>query len=136
MKKNTVSVTVVTHNSEPFLARCLDSLLAQDWAPLEVIVVDNASQDGTASILAGYQSRLQTTFNSENRGFAAAQNQAIRKANGDWVLALNPDVVLDSDFVSHLVHAGNRDPGIGTVCGKLLSASPNFEVSPERRLDS
>jgi len=136
IEKNTVSVTVVTHNSEPFLARCLDSLLAQDCAPLEMIVVDNASQDGTASILAGYQSRLQTIFNSENRGFSAAQNQAIRKASGDWVLVLNPDVVLDSDFVSRLVHAGNRDPGIGTVCGKLFSVSPNFEVSPERRLDS
>ena len=136
VERNTVSVTVVTHNSEPFIARCLDSVLAQNWGPLEIIVVDNASQDRTASILADYKQHLQIIYNRENRGFSAAQNQAICKASGEWILTLNPDVVLDSNFVSHLVQAGNRNRDIGTVCGKLLSVSPNFETSPERRLDS
>src|SRR3990172_4415503 len=86
----TVSITIVTHNSEPYLVKCLESVLAQDWPSIEVIVVDNASQDGTRAILARYRERLQIVLNSENRGFAAAQNQAIGKSRGDWVLALNP----------------------------------------------
>ncbi|MGH9786153.1 MAG: glycosyltransferase family 2 protein, partial [Terriglobia bacterium] len=49
-----VSVTIVTHNSEPFITRCLDSVLAQDWPSLEIIVVDNASQDRTRALLAPF----------------------------------------------------------------------------------
>ena len=136
INKETVSITVVTHDSEPSLARCLDSVLAQDWPGLEIIVVDNASQDRTRSILARYRDRVRILYNAENRGFSAAQNQAIRQASGEWILALNPDALLAPNFVSGLVRGGNLDPGIGTVCGKLLRASPGLQIPPERRLDS
>jgi len=136
----TVSVTIVTHNSEPYLVKCLESVLAQDWPSIEVIVVDNASQDGTRTLLAGYRERLQIMLNSENRGFAAAQNQAIRQSRGEWVLALNPDAWLDSNFVSCLVRAGSLDPAVGTVCGKLYRAFPDHGSSNGtnhgRQLDS
>src|ERR1051325_5278192 len=93
-----VSVTVVTHNSETSLIRCLDSILAQDWPSLEVIVVDNESDDNTREILGRYRDRIRIAWNEKNNGFAAGQNQAIRMTRGEWVLVLNPDVLLDPRF--------------------------------------
>jgi len=134
--KRTVSVTIVTYHSEPFAVRCLESIFAQDWPSLEVVVVDNNSRDRTPEILSAYQGRARIILNKENRGFAAAQNQAIRRAGGDWVLVLNPDVVLAPDFISTLVQGGMMDPDIGTVCGKLYRALPNLDIPPSPRLDS
>lgn len=131
-----ISVTVVTYNSEPFIERCLDSVLAQEGPSLEVIVVDNNSQDGTRSLLEGYRERIRIILNSENRGFTVAQNQAIRQTKGDWILALNPDVWLAPDFLRLLVEHGAPDPQIGTVCGKLLRALPGLEIPAEPELDS
>src|ERR1019366_2575883 len=61
---------------------------------------------------------------------------AIRQAKGEWILALNPDVLLAPNFVSCLLKGGELDPSIGTVCGKLLRASPTLGIPPERQVDS
>src|SRR5262252_4390721 len=111
-----VSVTIVTYNSGRFIKRCLESVLAQKYPGKEIIVVDNASTDGTVDILEQFEDRCQIVYNDENIGFAAAQNQAIRISNGDWVLTLNPDVLLLPNFIQALVDAGEVDPNIGTVC--------------------
>ena len=116
-----VSVTIVTYNSGRFIKRCLESVLAQKYPHKEIIVVDNASTDGTIDILEQFEDRCQVYYNDENIGFAAAQNQAIKLSNGDWVLTLNPDVLLLPNFIQALVDAGQFDPKIGTVCGKLLT---------------
>ena len=131
-----VSVTIVTYNSGRFIKRCLDSVLAQRYPNKEVIVIDNASSDGTVDILEQFDSRCQIVYNDENAGFAAAQNQAIRLAGGDWVLTLNPDVLLLPNFIQALVDAGNFDPTIGTVCGKLLTMSSTFEIPAKPVVDS
>src|SRR4051794_32156922 len=94
-----VSVTIVTHNSRRYIKTCLRSLFRQTHQPLEVVVVDNASEDGTADALARYEDRIQLIRNERNAGFAAAQNQAIRASAGDWVLVLNPDAALRPDFI-------------------------------------
>src|SRR5579864_6675960 len=116
-----VSVTIVTYNSGRFIKRCLASVLEQKYPNLEVIVVDNASTDGTLDILEQFEDRCRIYFNDENIGFAAAQNQAISYSNGEWVLTLNPDVLLLKNFTQALVDAAQIDPKIGTVCGKLLT---------------
>src|SRR5271157_3429697 len=113
-----VSVTVVTYNSGRFIKRCLESVLAQKYALKEVIVIDNASTDGTVDILEQFEDRCQVYYNEDNIGFAAAQNQAIKLAGGDWVLTLNPDVLLLPNFIQALVDAGQFDSKIGSVCGK------------------
>src|SRR5690242_12701049 len=123
-----VSVTIVTYNSGRFIKRCLESVLAQKYPHKEIIVVDNASTDGTVDILEQFEDRCRIYYNEENAGFAAAQNQAIRLSSGDWVLTLNPDVLLLPNFIQALVHAGQFDPDIGTVCGKLLTMSSHFEI--------
>ena len=101
--KPLVSVTVVTYNSGRFIRRCLESVLDQSYKGLEVIVVDNASTDGTADILEPFEDRCQVVYNEENSGFAAAQNQAISISSGEWVLTLNPDVMLLPDFIEQLM---------------------------------
>ncbi len=131
-----VSVTVVTYNSGRFIRRCLESVLDQKNVNIEIIVIDNASTDGTTDILEHFEERCQIVYNQENIGFAAAQNQAIELSSGEWVLTLNPDVLLESNFVQALMLAGQIEKKIGTVCGKLLTIKATFEKLEEQKVDS
>src|SRR5215467_11032228 len=131
-----VSVTIVTYNSGRFIKRCLESVLAQRYQQKEIIVVDNASTDGTIDILEQFEDRCRVVYNSENIGFAAAQNQAIGISSGEWVLTLNPDLLLLPSFIEALVDAGHIDDSVGTVCGKLLTMSATFEIPATPVVDS
>ncbi len=131
-----VSVTIVTYNSGRYIKRCLESVLAQKGPQFEVIVIDNNSTDGTRDILERYEDRCTILYNDRNAGFAAAQNQAIRLSRGNWVLTLNPDVLLMPYFIQALLEAGRLDNRIGTVCGKLLVMSPDFNIDAKPRVDS
>lgn len=134
--KDFVSVTIVTFNSGRFIKRCLESVLGQKGPDIEVIVVDNNSTDGTRDILEQYEERCTIVQNQRNVGFAAAQNQAILLARGNWILTLNPDVLLMPSFIQALIDAGKNDPGVGSVCGKLLAMSPDFHIDARPRVDS
>ena len=131
-----VSVTIVTYNSGRFIKRCLESVLAQQYANKEIIVIDNNSSDGTTDILEQFEDRCRIVYNSENIGFAAAQNQAIGLSRGDWVFTLNPDVLLLPNFILNLVEAGQVDPKVGTVCGKLLTIKSTFDHLETPLVDS
>jgi GT2 family glycosyltransferase len=131
-----VSVTIVTYNSGRFIRRCLESVLEQKYSGKEVIVIDNASTDGTTDILEQFEDRCAIVYNDENIGFAAAQNQAIAMSSGDWVLTLNPDVLLLPGFIQSLVEATRIDSGVGTVCGKLLTILSNFDLPDKPLVDS
>jgi len=131
-----VSVTIVTYNSGRFIKRCLESVLAQRYASMEIIVVDNASTDGTIDILEQFEDRCRIVYNDENIGFAAAQNQAIQLGSGDWVLTLNPDVLLLPNFIQALVEAGQMDPKAGAICGKLLTILATFDLPDKPLVDS
>ncbi len=131
-----VSVTIVTFNSGRFIKRCLESVLDQRYPFVDVVVIDNCSKDGTVDILEQFENRVRILYNDENIGFAAAQNQAIAASRAEWVLTLNPDVLLLPDFLEALVHAGNLDARVGTVCGKLLTMSDGFDFPEKPVVDS
>ena len=131
-----VSVTIVTYNSGRFIKRCLESVLDQKYPFREIIVIDNNSTDGTIDILEPFEDRCQIVYNEENIGFSAAQNQAIAMSNSEWVLTLNPDVLLLQGFIEALVTAGNIDPKVGIVCGKLLTMTATFDFPEEPTVDS
>jgi GT2 family glycosyltransferase len=133
---DSVSVTLVTYNSGRFIKRCLESVLEQKYPQLEVIIIDNASTDGTVDILEPFEKCCTIHYNQENIGFAGAQNQAIALSSGEWILTLNPDVLLLPNFIEELVLAGTVDAKVGTVCGKLLSISASFDLPDEQLVDS
>lgn len=126
----------MSFNSERYIRRCLDSVLAQAGVALEVVVIDNASTDRTRKILKEFKGRIRVLSSHRNLGFAEAQNRAIAASHSEWVLTLNPDVLLEPGFIRQLVDAGDVDPRVGTVCGKLLSIGPGFQPLPEPRIDS
>ncbi len=131
-----VSVTIVTFNSGRFIKRCLESVLAQRYPGMEIVVIDNASTDGTIDILEQFEEHCQIIYNDENIGFAAAQNQAIQASSGEWVLTLNPDVLLLPNFIQALVDAGQMDGHVGSVCGKLLTIRASFDLPDKPLVDS
>ena len=131
-----VSVLIVTWNSVQYLEQCFASIEQQRFGDVEVIVVDNASTDGTQEQLRSRESKWRVIYNDKNMGFADGQNQAIRAAKGEWLLCLNPDVVLADDFVGRLVEAGSSHPEAGSICGKLLRWDPVNEPHRTRTIDS
>jgi GT2 family glycosyltransferase len=135
-RRDFVSVTIVTYNSGRFIKRCLESVLDQKYPFKEIIVIDNNSSDGTIDILEPFEDRCRIVYNEENIGFSAAQNQAIGLSEAEWVLTLNPDVLLLQGFLEALVNAGSMDPRVGTVCGKLMTMTATFDFPEEPLVDS
>ena len=130
-----VSVTVVCYNHSRYLQRCMNSLRAQDYANIEIIFIDNASTDGSQSMLASMPD-VRLIANKQNTGFSAAQNMGIQSAAGEWILCLNPDTRLESNFISELVRAGTLDERIGTVCPKIRRMREDGTTTEPPLLDS
>jgi len=112
-----VSVIVVTYNNREMNRACLDSLQsATGWPNLQVIVVDNGSSDGSAADLRERERRgeIVAILNDTNRGFAAANNQGLERADGDYLVLLNNDTVVTRGWLAALVRrlAANRSIGM------------------------
>jgi GT2 family glycosyltransferase len=132
-----LAVTIVTFNSAKYIQRCLKYVLEQDLRPHEIVVIDNASVDETPSILRNFEDRLQIVYNRSNTGFAAAQNQAIALTRSPWVLTLNPDIRLTPRFTTNLLEAASQaEVAVGSICGKLLTMGPDFEIPLQSVIDS
>jgi GT2 family glycosyltransferase/glycosyltransferase involved in cell wall biosynthesis len=114
-----VSIVIVTYNNLPLTRMCLDSIRARTEYPrYEIVVVDNGSSDGTAEYLrqAAAESRdTKVILNSENRGFAAANNQGLAVARGEILCLLNNDTVVARGWLSSLVRALRLNRSWGLV---------------------
>lgn len=125
MNEPLVSICVVTWNHAHDIEACIHSILAQTYHRTELILVDNASRDGTQTVLSRYANRAKVVFNQENRGYCGGNNQAIAMSYGHFVLLVNPDVVLKSDYLENAISAIYQSPKIGTLCGLLLLGNEN-----------
>ena len=114
------SVIIVTWNSEKFIEDCLASVLAQTYPRLEVIVVDNGSQDSTLRKIRDRYSSITIVENSENLGYCRANNIGLRRAQGAFILFLNSDVILEEDYIEKALGGFRKDERIGMVSGKIL----------------
>jgi GT2 family glycosyltransferase len=117
---DTVAAAILNWNGGSMVVDCLHSVLAQEQRPDQVIVVDNASSDGSLERLEAIHQGLVVIRNARNVGFARAANQAVDAATADWLLLLNLDIDLRPDYTRRLLAAASRDSRIGSVTGKLL----------------
>jgi GT2 family glycosyltransferase len=117
-----VAVVVLTWNDRDLALACLASLREQTYNHMQVIVVDNASTDGTADAVAAQFPEAELLRNSRNLLFAGGNNVGIARAlelGADWVILLNHDTWVDSDFIAALVGASEERPDAGAL-GPLI----------------
>jgi len=122
-----VSVLVLNYNGQEFIRPCLDSVLAQECAAKEVIVVDNASPDGSARIVAADFPQVHLLESKQNLGFAGGMNLGIKQSSSELILLLNNDVVLEPGFLSAMIEAIESDRRIGSVSGKIFKMARRQE---------
>ena len=113
------SILIITYNSAAYIERCLVALRASVAADCEVVVIDNASADGSADIIARDFPDVRLVRNSTNTGFAAAMNQAVARAGGRYVVGLNPDTIAQVGWLDALL-APLADPTVGISTAKIV----------------
>lgn len=114
-----VSAVIVGYNSQEWFEECLESLFAQTYSPLEIIVVDNASSDDSVEWLKANYPGVKLLCLETTRSLAYAINQGVAAAIGSHFLILNPDVRLEPDAVSQMVAVAQSDPLTAAVAAKL-----------------
>jgi GT2 family glycosyltransferase len=117
-----ISVVIPTWNGQSLLAACLAALAGQTEDDFEIVVVDNGSTDGSAAWVQEHYSDVRVIANAQNRGFAAAVNQAIRAGDSRYVVTLNNDTEPDPGWLAALVAAADSDPTVGMCASKMLFA--------------
>lgn len=124
-----VSVVVVTWNGKQYAMECLKSLLAlESKLDLQVVVVDNASTDGTPDAIREQFPRVELVQNPNNLGFAKANNMGISRSNGRYVCLVNSDVVVTQRCFEKMIAFMDANPGIGLLGPKMLS--PDGGIGP------
>lgn len=122
-----ISIIIVSYNSRSWLGECLESIGRQTYSPVEIILVDNASQDGSAGWIEENFPRVRLMRSEESYSLAQALNRGIGAASGRYLLLLNPDVSLQVDAVAQMVQVARSDPRCAAVCAKLkLLWAPAF----------
>src|SRR5579859_152547 len=125
-----ISVIVVNYNTRDLLAACLHSVTdCQAGTAAEVWVVDNASTDGSADMVAAAFPAVQLIRNAHNLGFAAANNQVMQQAHGDLILLLNSDAALQPGCLVQLQAAFAEYPTLGIAGPQLLNSDGTIQPS-------
>lgn len=130
-----LSVIIVNYNVEFFLEQCLHSVrTALKNISSEVFVVDNNSVDGSVRMVKEKFPEIKLIENKKNTGFSFANNQAIRIANGEYVLLLNPDTVVEEDTFVKSIRFMDEHPDAGGLGVKMLDGKGNFLPESKRGL--
>ncbi len=120
MKHPLVSIILVNWNGKHCLELCLRSLAAVTYAPKEIILVDNASTDGSVAWVRVYDKNVRIIEQKENLGFAGGHDAGLRAARGDLLLLLNVDTVVEPSFLTYLVKRLQDDQAIGVMQPKVM----------------
>jgi GT2 family glycosyltransferase len=122
-----VDAVVVSYNTADLLARCLESLLAQSGGRVQITVVDNASSDGSAELVRQRFGAATLIANRANRGFGAANNQAIRAGRGRYIVLVNPDCEVQPGSLAGFVEFMDAHPRAAVAGGRLRYADGQFQ---------
>lgn len=135
-----ISVIIVNFNVKDFLAQALRTIRKSiDYAAQkrpgfegEIFVVDNASDDGSIEMLRTHFPGVITIENKRNVGFARANNAALARARGDYMLLINPDTLVQEDTIDVMIDTFENDPGIGMAGCKILNPDGSLQLACRR----
>ena len=119
-----LSIIILSFNTKKLLQECLKALRNDD----EVIVVDNASSDGSAEMVKKDFPKVKLIKNKKNLGFAKANNQGIRRAQGEYYLLLNSDTQVKPGSLNKLIQFAKKEPEVGIIGARLIN--PDDSVQP------
>jgi len=124
-----VSIVIVNYNTRELTAQCIDSILAnRPQASFEIVVVDNASSDGSADWLEARYPHIRLVCSSRNLGVAGGNNLGIRAAQGHYVLLLNSDAFVLPGMIDRVVEFLDTHPEAAGVGGNLINADGTFQA--------
>ena len=133
MKKKLVSLIIINYNNKDYLSRCLNSIFEQTYEELEIIFIDNESKDGSFKYMEEEYSNKNILLikNDINNGYAGAANQGIKLSTGEFIMIINPDIVMEKDFVEKLAFYMSNNLEVGAITGKLLK----YDFSNNKKLN-
>jgi GT2 family glycosyltransferase len=123
-----ISVVVVNYNGRHLLEDCFRSLTQQSYRNYEIILVDNGSKDDSISFMKEHYPNVRIVQLSSNIGFAGGTNAGIKEAKGEYLLTLNNDTCVFSDFMEKLIQPMMREPAVGMCASKM--------ISPDKKINS
>lgn len=130
-----LSVIIVSYNVTHFLEQCLHSVRAAcSGIDTEIFVVDNASVDGSASMVREKFPEVTCIANPDNPGFAKANNQAIRLSKGEYILLLNPDTIVETDTFSKIISFMDTHADAGGLGVRMVDGTGKFLPESKRGL--
>lgn len=128
-----VSVAIVNFNNKSYLERCINSILSQSYKNIEIIFIDNCSSDGSFEHVSNLfnKGNIKIVKPDNNLGYAGGANFGIELSSGEYVMIMNPDVILDKDFVKNCYEFMQGDSEVAAINGKLLK----YDFDRDLKLD-
>lgn len=121
-----VSAIVVNYNGKKFLKECIESLSNQTYQPIEIILVDNASTDGSTELINKLFPSVNIIKLNANKGFTGGNIEGLKHVKGEYIFLVNNDVVLDKECIYNLVLSMEKSPEIGIGAVKMLVYGTNI----------
>src|SRR3712207_3826664 len=124
-----VLLSIVTWNHANSIRATIESIIHQTYRNFELVVFDNNSSDTTVEIIESLSDQLKITLikSKENTGFCGGHNHVLKQYEYDFVLLVNPDIIMKHDYIERTLEAFHVDPKIGAVCGLLVQS---FDENP------
>lgn len=125
---SSISIIIINYNGAAYIEKCLNAVFENTFSRKEIIFIDNASSDDSVKKVNKYiergifskKNKIIVKENTENLGYSNAANQGIRLAKGDYVMILNPDALLENDYIQTILDFAEKNKTYGAFTGKLL----------------
>ena len=135
MGRTTLSIIIVNYNAGHYLENCLKSVYAETkQIPFDIWVVDNNSKDASVSMIRSNFPLVNLIENKENTGFASANNDAISKCAGDYILLLNPDTLILENAIEKMVKFMDENAQTGIAGCKVLNEDGTLQLACRRSI--
>jgi GT2 family glycosyltransferase len=137
MQNKQISIIIVSYNVRPFLINLLESVKrALSGLSHEIIIIDNASTDGSVQMLKARYPEIRLIANKQNSGFAAANNQGLAAAIGNYLVLINPDTLVQEDTFTTLLKFMDAHPSAGAATCKILNPDGSFSIDSRHSIPS